>query len=132
VVARLVGDQLIIGPLEVGPGGVASATARGTRGQVRVEKCVDDYWRQIITVPIALWVDVRLAKQIVRYRGKVEVRSRFRLRLDPPCAVTVELEQVQNTRPYNRDPVGVGARLIGWVGGVEESSPSRCCVTYEI
>lgn len=68
---------------------------RGTRGQVRVEKCVDDYWRQIITVPIALWVDVRLAKQIVRYRGKVEVRSRFRLRLDPPCAVTVELEQVQ-------------------------------------
>jgi hypothetical protein len=121
VVARLVGDELTIGPLAVGPSGVASATARGTRGQVRIDKCIDDYWRQIITVPIALWVDVRLAGQIVRYRGKVEVRIRFRLRLDPPCAVTVELEQVQGQHVRTSvDPVGVGARLIGWVGGVNE------------
>jgi hypothetical protein len=121
VVARLVGDQLTIGPLEVGPGGLASATAKGTRGPVGVEKCVDDDGRQIITVPIALWVDVRLAKQVVRYRGMVEVQTRFRLRLDPPCAVTVELEQVQAHHVRTTvDPVGMGARLIGWVGGVDE------------
>jgi hypothetical protein len=83
VVGSLVGDQLTIGPLEVGPGGLASATARGTRGEVRIGKCVDDYWRQIITVPIALSVDVRLAGQVVRYRGEVEVQIRFRLRLAP-------------------------------------------------
>ncbi len=121
VVASLVGDQLTIGPLEVGPGGVASATARGTRGEVRVDKCDDDYWRQIITVPIALSVAVRLAGQIVRYRGEVEVQIRFRLRLDAPCAVTVELEQVHEQHVRTTvDPVGVGARLIGWVGGVDE------------
>jgi hypothetical protein len=121
VVARLVGDHLTIGPLEVGPGGIASATARGTRGQVRVAICDDDYWRQIITVPIALSVDVRLAGQLVRYRGKVEVQMRCRLRLDPPCAVTVELEKVQEHHVrITIDPVGVGARLVGWVGGVDE------------
>jgi len=121
VVASLVGDQLTIGPLEVGPGGLASAMARGTRGEVRVGKCDDDYWRQIITVPIALSVAVRLAGQIVRYRGEVEVQIRFRLRLDPPCAVTVELEQVHEQHVRTTvDPVGVGARLIGWVGGVDE------------
>ncbi|MDT5008123.1 MAG: hypothetical protein QOJ24_5299 [Mycobacterium sp.] len=121
VVASLVGDHLTIGPLRVGPGGMASASARGTRGQVCVDKCCDDSGRQIITVPIALWIDVRLAGQIVRYRGEVEVQIRFRLRLDPPCVVTVELEQLQEQHVRTTvDPVSVGARLIGWVGGVDE------------
>lgn len=122
VVARLVGDQITIGPLAVGPGGIASATARGTRGQVRIASCGDDYWRQIVTVPIALWVDVQLAKQILHYRGKVEVQIRFRLRLDPPCTVTVELEEVQKLHIRTAvHPVGVGARLVGWVGRVDET-----------
>jgi hypothetical protein len=35
--------------------------------------------------------------------------------------VTVELEQVQEQHVRTSvDPVGVGARLIGWVGGVHE------------
>ncbi|OBI80521.1 hypothetical protein A9X01_24895 [Mycobacterium asiaticum] len=121
VVARLVGDHLTIGPLEVGPGGIASATARGRRGRVRVATCDHDYWRQIVIVPIELRVEVRIAGRLVRYRGQVEVQTRFRLRLDPPCTVTVELEEVQ--KHYVRttvDPVGFGARLIGWVGGVDQ------------
>jgi hypothetical protein len=121
VVARLIGDDITIGPLEVGPGGIGSATARGTRGQVRVAICVDDDWRQLVTVSIALSVEVRLAKQLVRYRGNVEIQTRLRLRLDPPCTVTVELEEVQQHHVRTTvDPVGVGARLIGWVGGVDE------------
>jgi hypothetical protein len=121
VVARLVGDHLNIGPLDVGPGGIASATAWGTRDQVRVAVCDDDYWRQIITVPITLWVDVRLAGQLVRYRGNVEVQTRCRLRLDPPCTVTVELEMVQDHHVRTTvEPVGVGARIVGWVGGIDE------------
>ncbi|WP_155763503.1 hypothetical protein [Mycobacterium asiaticum] len=122
VVARLVGDQIAIGPLAAGPGKIASATALGTRGAVGVAVCEDDYWRQIVTVPIALRVKVQLAKQIFRYRGKVEVQIRFRLRLDPPCTVTVELEEVQKHHIRTAvDPGGVGARVIGWVGGVEET-----------
>ena len=121
VVAQLIGNHINIGPLEVGPGGIASATAEGTRGQVSVAICVHDYWRQMVTVPIALSVDVHLAKRNVRYRGEVEVQTRFRLRLDPPCTVTVELEKVQQQHIRTSvDPLGVGARLIGWIGGVHE------------
>ena len=36
VVARLVGEHITIGPIAVGPGGMGSATAWGTRGQVHV------------------------------------------------------------------------------------------------
>jgi hypothetical protein len=121
VVARLVGDQITIGPLAVGPGGIASATARGTRGRVSIAISGDDNWHQIVTVPIALRVDVQLAKQILHYRGKVEVQIRFRLRLDPPCTVTVELEEVQKHHIRTAvHPIGVGALLIGWVGRVHQ------------
>lgn len=121
VVARLIGDYITIGPLEVGPGGIASATAKGKRGQVRVAVCVDEYWRQTVTVPIALWIDVRVAGRRVHYRGKVQVQTRFRLRLDPPCTVTVELEKVQQKHVRTTvDPLGVGARFVGWIGGVNE------------
>jgi hypothetical protein len=121
VVARLIGDHITIGPLDVGPGGIASATAKGTRGHVGVAVCVHDYWRQVVTVPIALSIDVHLAKRTVRYRGKVEVQTRFRLRLDPPCTVTVELEKVQQQHVCTTvDPLGVSARLVGWIGGVDE------------
>jgi hypothetical protein len=121
VVARLIGDHITIGPLDVGPGGAASATAKGKRGQVRVADCVHEYWRQVVTVPIALSINVRIAKRSVRYRGKVLVQTRFRLRLDPPCTVTVELEKVQQQHVrIIVDPLGAGARVVGWIGGVNE------------
>ena len=41
VVARLIGDHIKIGPLAVGPGGIASAIARGKRGHVTVTSCAD-------------------------------------------------------------------------------------------
>ena len=122
VVARLVGDHIAIGPLAVGPGGIATATARGTRGQVDVASCVDTYWQQTVTVPIALWIDVQLGKRTVRYRGAVQVETRFRLRLDNPCTVTVEIEDVHERHIRTVvEPVGVGARLIGCVGGVDKT-----------
>lgn len=122
VVARLVGDQITIGPLDVGPGGIASAKAHGTRGKVRIAISGDDNWHQIVTVPIDLRVDVQLAKQILHYRGKVQVQIRFRLRLDPPCTVTVELEEVQKHHiRADVHPIGVGALLIGWVGRIHET-----------
>lgn len=122
VVARLVGDHITIGPLAVGPGGIASATARGTRGPVHVASCVHTYWRQSVTVPIGLWIDVQLGKRTVHYRGAVQIETRFRLRLDRPCTVTVEVEDVQEHHIRTVvEPAGVGARLIGCVGGVDET-----------
>jgi hypothetical protein len=122
LVARLVGDHITIGPLAVGPAGIASATARGTRGQVHVTSCVDAYWTQIVTVPIALWIDVKLGKRTVGYRGTAEVKTRFRLRLDHPCTVTVEIEPLHAGLIRTVvEPITAQARLIGCVGGVDKT-----------
>ncbi len=122
VVARLIGDHITIGPLAVGPGGIGSATALGTRGEVLVASCSDTYWRQSVTIPIALRIAVQLANRTLHYRGAVQIQTRFRLRLDRPCTVTVEVEDVQERHISTVvKPDGAGARLIGWVGGVDKT-----------
>lgn len=121
LVARLVGDHITIGPLAVGPRRMALATAHGTRGHVHVANCVDTYWTQLVTVPIALLIDVALGKRAVRYRGTAEVKTRFRLRLDQPCTVTVEIEPLHAGLIRTVvEPMGAEARLIGCVGGVDK------------
>lgn len=122
VVARLIGDHITIGPLAVGPGGIATATALGTRGDVLVASCSDAYWRQSVVIPIELQVDVKLANRRLHYLGAVQIETRFRLRLQRPCTVAVEVEDVQERHISTVvKPDGAGARLIGWIGGVNKT-----------
>jgi hypothetical protein len=120
VVARLVGDEFSIGPVPVGPGGVATATAYATRGQVHVAMSDDADWHQVVTVPISMSVEVALGSRSARYRGAVQVQTRLRLRLKQPCNVAVEIEDLtdENVRAAI-EPVGTAARVVDCVGGVE-------------
>jgi hypothetical protein len=121
VVARLVGDKITIGPISAGPCEAASATAIGVRGAVRAELCDDAVWDQIVTIPIDLSVLVEVVGGIARFRGPVEVQTRIRLRIEQPCDVVVEIEEV---RAHNISAavqgIGVSARLVGRLGGIDD------------
>ena len=121
-VARLIGEEITIGPLHVGPGGMATATATGVRGQVHVAIAEDAEWRQIVIVPISLSVDVRIGGRTVRYYGAVQVQTRVRLRLEQPCTVAVDVEDIEarNIRTVIT-PVGFAARVVGRIGNVTET-----------
>lgn len=126
LVARLVGEHITIGPIAVGPGGMGSATAWGTRGQVHVASCLDADWHQRVTVPIALRVDVRLGKRVVGYRGAVQVQSRFRLRLGRPGTVSVDIEEVQAHHIRTAvNPVGSRCFTASGCGATSTSSKRR-------
>lgn len=65
---------------------------------------------------------MQVGQRTVQYRGAVQVETRFRLRLDHPCTVTVEIEDLQQHHIRTVvEPVGVGARLIGCIGGVKDT-----------
>ncbi|MCW2686337.1 MAG: Uncharacterized protein JWR37_1227 [Mycobacterium sp.] len=122
VVARLVGDEITIGPISVGPGDVATATAVGKRGVVRASPCEDPDWHQIITVPIDLTVTVDIAGRVAEYRGAVEVRTRIRMRLERPCTVAVQIEDVAaDNVEADIEATGFAARLLGYVGSIDET-----------
>jgi hypothetical protein len=122
VVARLVGDEITIGPIPVGPGEMASATAIGKRGPVHVTTCDDPFWDQTVRVPIDLSVAVDLAGRTARFRGAVQVLTRIRLQLERPCTVAV---QVDTVRPHNVrtniEASGLSARVLGCVGGIDQN-----------
>lgn len=122
VVARMVGDEVRLGPILAGPGEVASATAVGVRGKVHVATTDDPNWQQKVTVPIDLSVRVEVAGFVVRFRGAVRVRTRLRLHVEQPCVVAVDIEEV---RPPNIDTaleaLGAAARLVGCVENLDET-----------
>jgi hypothetical protein len=122
VVARLVGDEIKIGPMPVGPGELASATAIGRPAPVRVAACADPDWHQVVTVPIDLSVRIDMAGRTARYRGTVEVRTRLRVQLERPCTVTVHVDRVTpDDVATSMQAIGLPARVLGWVGGIEET-----------
>jgi hypothetical protein len=105
LVARLAGERITIGQIAVGPGGMGSATGWGTRGQVHVASCLNADWHQ---------------------RGAVQVQSRFRLRLDRPYTVSVDIEEVQVHHIRTAvNPVGSRCFTASGCGATSTSSKRR-------
>jgi hypothetical protein len=119
VIAQVLGDKFEIGPLHVGPAGIATATVVGTAGFVDATTCLDDGWDVNVAVPVSLSVWVRLAGKPARYRIALRVRTRFRLVLEQPCTVVVDFEDVRREHiDATVNPHGMPSRLIGWVGKI--------------
>ena len=121
VVARLVGDEIKIGPISAGPCEAASANAIGVPGAVHAELCDDALWDQIVTIPIDLSVLVEVAGGIARFHGPVQVQTRIRLQIEQPCDVVVHVEDVQAHNVTTAvEAIGLSARLVGWVGHLDD------------
>jgi hypothetical protein len=121
VVARLVGDEIKIGPISAGPCEAASANAVGVPGVVHAELCDDAMWHQIVTIPIDLSVLVEVAGGIARFQGPVQVRTRIRLQIEQPCDVVVHVEDVHpGNITTTLQGIGLSARIVGRVGGIDD------------
>lgn len=92
--ARVVENPIAIGPLRVGPAGVAKATAIGYIGEIRGRAATDDHWHVVVEVPVHVGVDVRFTRQ--RFRFGLEVGVNIRVRMVPTTgfSITVEIDEV--------------------------------------
>jgi hypothetical protein len=121
VVARLVGDEIRIGPISAGPCEAASANAVGVPGVVRAEACDDAGWHQIVTIPIDLSVLVEVAGGVAKFHGPVQVQTRIRLQIEQPCDVVVRVEDVQAHNITTAvEGIGLSARVVGRLGGIDD------------
>lgn len=121
VVARLVGDEIKIGPIPAGPCEAASANAIGVPGVVHAAPCDDALWDQIVTIPIDLSVLVEVAGGIARFHGPVQVQTRIRLQIDQPCDVVVHVDDVHAHNITTAvEAIGLSARLLGRLGRIDD------------
>lgn len=126
VIGNVIGTSIVIGPMRAGPGGVAVVTAVGVPGDIAVDDCRDPEWDLRIQVPVRLSVHVTLAGRTMRYLIDVVVRTRLRQILQAPCTVLIDVEQVGKRDVYSHTaPKGVPARLVGWVGNINDAVAER-------
>ncbi|MGH3519891.1 MAG: hypothetical protein ACRDQ7_21415 [Haloechinothrix sp.] len=92
--ARVVENPIAIGPLRVGPGGVAKATAIGYLGEIRGRAADEADWDVVLEVPVRVGVDVRFTRQ--RFKFGIEIMLRARIRMVPTtgCTVTVDVDEI--------------------------------------
>jgi hypothetical protein len=120
IVRRVVGDEFDVGPVGVGPGGIASATARGRLGTVVASSCPDDPCRLRVRVPVALAVKVFLGFEVTGFVAHATVE--LGLRVDPcmPLGIVVAVSEPSAADVTLRLVVPrVARRLMAAVGGVD-------------
>jgi hypothetical protein len=92
IVARLVGPVVRFGPEPVGPRGLATATAEGRPGRIEGRRL--DGGTVLVSVPVALDVEVAVGDRSVRQDIEIDVRVRVHPRLTADLTVTADVEPV--------------------------------------
>lgn len=120
VIRRITGDEVRVGPLPAGPGGVATANAVGEIGEPSIEVTGHDPLSYRITLPAALDVDVTAAGAKHHFDVEATVRLAIAVRLAPPLSLCID-----PARPTYEDvdvvvhPKGIQARVLARSGIVE-------------
>lgn len=120
VIYAITGEAVRVGPVEAGPGGVATAHAVGRIGEPSVLVTTPDPLGYQVSIPAALDVDVTAAGTKHHFDVDATVRVAFTVVLAPPLSLCVVPDS-----PTYRDvdvdirPKGIQARVLARSGIVE-------------
>lgn len=120
VIHGITGEAVRVGPMNAGPGGVATANAVGHIGEPIVTLTAHDPLSYLVTLPAELDVDVTVAATKHHFDVEATIRVAFTVALAPPLSLCIVPES-----PTYRDvdvvvhPTGVQARMLAKAGNVE-------------
>lgn len=121
VIHGITGEAVRVGPIEAGPGGVATASAVGHIGEPAVLVTDHDPLSYRVSLPAQLDVDVTVAGTKHHFDVEATVRVAFTVTLAPPLSICIVPES-----PTYRDvdvvirPKGIQARVLARSGIVEK------------
>lgn len=93
LVADIVGEEIGFGPVDVGPGGIASAAGRGRRGQVTACRVGDEPGMLSVRIPLSVRVTVRLPMRLIRFRAQAVVQLNLQVVPCEPLAVKIAIAE---------------------------------------
>lgn len=117
---EMAGDRVEVGPTAAGPGNIASATATGRIGAVRVTPDPGELVRFMAVLPIDLDLDVRLGPVSNRFTADVEVPLALTVRTAEPLTLVIDINNVtpSDVRVTLRS-TSVGGDVLQRVGNME-------------
>jgi hypothetical protein len=120
VIHGITGEAVRVGPIDAGPGGVATANAVGNIGEPSVLLTGHDPLGYLVSLPVELDVDATVAGTKHHFDVEATVRISFSVTLAPPLSICIVAES-----PTYRDvdvvvhPKGMQAKLVARAGNVE-------------
>lgn len=94
IVRDLLGERIEFGPLPVGPGGIATAKARGDVRYVRGEALSEEGTRLAVRTEVDLRITVRIAGRTVRFEASMRNTVRVTLRLVTPLCIEIHIDEM--------------------------------------
>lgn len=92
LVADIIGEEVRFGPVEVGPGGLASAAGRGRCGEVTAHRGPEPGMLSV-RIPLAVRVTVLSPVGLIRFRAEAVVQLHLRVRPCEPLAVNIAIAE---------------------------------------
>jgi hypothetical protein len=120
VIHGITGEAVRVGPLDAGPGGVATANATGRIGEPAVIVTGHDPLGYLVSLPVELEVDATVAGTKHHFDVEATVRVSLKVTLAPPLSICI----VPDAPTYREVDVivharGMQAKLVARAGNVE-------------
>lgn len=112
-VSRVAGSHINVGPLKVGPGGLAEASAVGTVKTIAARQVATHPIKHEVTIPVSLALEVVLAGQNHSFSGELTLTLRI-----AALAVLEPLQIVIDIEPLTAADVSVKTRASGLQGRI--------------
>jgi hypothetical protein len=120
VIGGIAGEAIKVGPLDAGPGGVATARAVGHLGDPAVTVIGEEPLSYAVDIPVDLELDVTVAGTKHHYDIDAVVRIAITVVLAPPLSICiVPASPTYQDVTVDVHPKGLQARMIGRVGDIE-------------
>jgi hypothetical protein len=120
VIGGIAGEAVKVGPLNAGPGGVATARAVGRIGDPSVAVIGEEPLSYAVDIPVDLELDVTVAGTKHHYDIDAVVRIEITVVLAPPLSICiVPASPTYKDVTVDIHPRGLQAKMIGRVGDIE-------------
>jgi hypothetical protein len=120
VIRDLAGDVVKVGPMQAGPGGLASAVASGTVNDPVVEQTNDDPLAYTVSLPVDLKLDVNVAGTHHHYSAAATVKIGIAVRLEEPLSICIEpTAPTRNDVTVKVHAKGLQAKVLGRIGDID-------------
>lgn len=120
-VARVAGETIEVGPLPVGPGGIATAKALGKVQKIEATQTSRAPITHRVQIPVALELEVRLAGQKHRFNGSLTLTLLIAARAEiDPLRVIIDIAPLtQKDVAISMEASGLQARILKRLGDMD-------------
>ncbi len=118
--AETAGDRVDVEPMPAGPGGIATASATGRIGTIRVTPDPGELVRFLAVLPIDLDLEIRFGPVTNHFKGLVEVPLSLTVRTAEPLTIVIDINPVTPSDvKVDLRSTSVGADVLQKVGNVD-------------